>query len=92
MTVAMLHTSKRRALSREPERALKHKRALECEEESLLRKDTHDTAWQAQAQGQPSRAHVRGRQSSHERWGRGWKRWKSGWQNKCRPRINAALE
>ena len=36
---------------------------------------------------------ARGRgQSSHERWGRGGKRWKSGGQNKRRPRINAALE
>ena len=36
---------------------------------------------------------ARGReQSSLERWGRGGKRWKSGGQNKRRPRINAALE
>ena len=36
---------------------------------------------------------TRGRgQSSHERWGREGKRWKSGWQNKSHPRINAALE
>ena len=38
-------------------------------------------------------ASARGRgQSSHERWGRGGKWWKSGGQNKCRPRINGALE
>ena len=35
---------------------------------------------------------ARGRgQSSHERWGRGGKRWKSGGQNKHRPRKGAAL-